>query len=481
MSAQFSPEVEAFIRAYVKDIEEGVAAVFAGAGLSRNCGFVNWSELLSEIAEELGLKVELEHDLISLAQYHVNKKNSSTGLARKILEEFSDQAEHSEAHNIVSRLPIRTYWTTNYDTLIEDSLKANYRVADIKRKNDDLVTTRPKRDAVVYKMHGDVSSPGAAILYKAQYERYHKTHEAFVTALSGDLISKTFLFIGFSFTDPNLDYVLSRLHVPDHFRRTHYCFLRKEPAEPQKKEDADSAKYRQRRQEHHVRDLLRFGIQALLVDEYEDISVILREIESRFLKKTIFISGSAEEYGTWDKQEALNFIHSLSASLVKGGYRVVNGFGWGIGSAVINGALDAIYSKPEKYSEDQLIMRPFPQVASNGQDLRELWHEYRHRMIGLSGIALFVFGNKVKDGKIVNADGVRSEFNIAKDTGIVALPIGITGYMAKELADEMQADPAKYFDQHPWLEAEVAKLADSTADRVSIEKNVLSIIKKLGG
>ncbi|MDL0024719.1 hypothetical protein [Enterobacter hormaechei] len=131
MSVQFSAEVEAFIRTYVKDLEEGAAAVFAGAGLSRTSGFVNWSELLREIAEELGLSVELEHDLISVAQYHVNKKNSSTGLARKILEEFSEQAEPSEAHKILARLPIRTYWTTNYDTLIEDSLKENYRVADL--------------------------------------------------------------------------------------------------------------------------------------------------------------------------------------------------------------------------------------------------------------------------------------------------------------------------------------------------------------
>jgi len=481
MTSQFSPEIEAFIKTYVKDIEAGVAAVFAGAGLSKSSGFVNWSELLSEITEELGLKVELEHDLISVAQYHVNKKNSPTGLARKILEEFSEQAEPSEAHDIVSRLPIRTYWTTNYDTLIEDSLKANYRVADIKRRVNDLVTTRPKRDAVVYKMHGDVSLPGEAVLYKEQYEKYHRTHEAFVTALSGDLVSKTFLFIGFSFTDPNLDYVLSRLHVADNFRRTHYCFLRKEPAEPQGKEDAELAKYRQRRQEYRVRDLQRFGIQALLVDNYEDIPGILREIESRFLKKTIFISGSAEEYGVWDKQEALNFIHSLSASLVKEGYRVVNGFGWGIGSAVINGALDAIYSKPEKYSEDQLIMRPFPQAASNGKDLRELWREYRHRMIGLSGIALFVFGNKVKDGAVVNADGVRSEFSIALEKGGVALPIGATGYMAKELADEMLAKPADYFLQNPWLEEEIAKLADLAVDRATIVKQVLSVIKKLGG
>ncbi|OOW00370.1 SIR2 family protein [Pseudomonas sp. MF4836] len=481
MTGKFSAEIEAFIRTYVKDIENGGAAVFAGAGLSKSCGFVNWSELLSEIAEELGLKVELEHDLISVAQYHVNQKNSSNGLARKILEEFSEQAEPSEAHDIISRLPIRTYWTTNYDTLIEDSLKQNYRVADIKRKTDDLVTSRPKRDAVVYKMHGDVSSPGAAILYKSQYEKYHKSHEAFVTTLSGDLISKTFLFIGFSFTDPNLDYVLSRLHVPDDYRRTHYCFLRKEPAELQGKEDEESAKYRRRRQEHHVRDLLRFGIQALLIDDYNEIPVILKEIESRFLKKTIFISGSAEEYGAWDKQDALNFVHSLSASLVKGGYRVVNGFGWGIGSAVINGALDAIYSKPEKYSEDQLIMRPFPQVASNGKDLPDLWHEYRHRMIGLSGIALFIFGNKVKDGSVVNADGVHKEFEIAQEKGVVALPIGTSGYMAKALADEMLADPVNHFCDYPWLEAEVAQLADPAANRAKIERQILSIIKKLGG
>ncbi|WP_279465062.1 hypothetical protein [Aeromonas dhakensis] len=90
----------------------------------------------------------------------------------------------------------------------------------------------------------------------------------------------------------------------------------------------------------------------------------------------------------------------------------------GIGSAVINGALDAIYSKPDKYSEEQLIMRPFPQHPSNGKELAELWNEYRHRMIGLSGIALFLFGNKLnEDSNVINAGGVRKEFEIAQGTG----------------------------------------------------------------
>jgi hypothetical protein len=79
--------------------------------------------------------------------------------------------------------------------LIEDSLKAANKVVDIKHQVKQLANTRPKRDVVIYKMHGDVHHPADAILTKEQYESYYKTHEAFVTALSGDLISKTFLFM----------------------------------------------------------------------------------------------------------------------------------------------------------------------------------------------------------------------------------------------------------------------------------------------
>ncbi|HEN8709672.1 TPA: SIR2 family protein [Pseudomonas putida] len=442
---------------------------------------MNWPELMREVAEEVGLSVDKEHDLVTLAQFHVNERSGSGGLARRIIEEFSEHAEPSRSHDILARLPIRTYWTTNYDQLIENTLKKHQRVPDVKHQVSDLLSTRPKRDAVVYKMHGDALSPTQAILYKSQYEQYYKTHEAFVTALSGDLISKTFLFIGFSFTDPNLDYVLSRLHVPPHARREHFCFLRREPSTPYEKEDADAVRYRQRKQELHIQDLKRFGIQTLLVENYSDIPEILRAIEEQFLKKTIFISGSAEEYGDWEKNDALNLIHSLSSSLVKAGYRVVNGFGWGVGSAVINGALDAIYANPEKLSEDQLVMRPFPQVASQGQDLGVLWQQYRQRMIGLSGISLFVFGNKLGKDGIENAGGVEKEFDIAVEQGVVPVPIGATGYMAKALAEKVIADTAKYAPDDLWLADELTKLSDLSLGAKGIEKTVLAIIKKLEG
>ncbi|TRW95254.1 SIR2 family protein [Candidatus Methylobacter oryzae] len=472
----FSREIEAFVKDFVKDLEENNVAVFAGAGMSKSCGYVDWPELLRDIADELGLKVENEHDLISLAQFHVNERKSSAGLAKKILQEFSEQAEPSETHEILARLPIGTYWTTNYDSLIEDALKRAYKVADIKHSVSQLNTTRPKRDAVVYKMHGDVTVANEAVIYKQQYERYYQTHSSFVTALSGDLVAKTFLFIGFSFTDPNLDYVLSRLHVNQPMRQ-HYCFMRREMM--QIGDDDEVAKYKQRKQELRVDDLKRFGIQTLLINDYVEIPCILKEIETRFRKKTVFISGSAEEFGNWSRQEGQTFVHTLTAGLVREGFRVVNGFGWGIGSAVINGALEAIYSNPEKLSEDQLVMRPFPQFASSPQDLQQLWEEYRQRMISLAGIAIFVFGNKLVDGKAVEANGVIREFEIAVQKGVITIPVGATGYAAKTIYETVIGTPEMHYKGIEWVKQLITELSDPETPHAELAQKLVQLVKKL--
>ncbi|WP_043308339.1 SIR2 family protein [Pseudomonas sp. ML96] len=471
---KFNGEINSFIRDFVKDLSENNAAIFAGAGLSKPCGFVNWKELLADIAEELELKIDLEDDLISLAQYHVNKTKGTAKLTRKIVEEFSHQAEPSDNHKILSRLPIRTYWTTNYDTLIEDSLKKAYKVADVKHKLSQLNVTRPKRDAVVYKMHGCVSDAAHAILYKQQYETYYRDHEPFVTALSGDLVSKTFLFIGFSFTDPNLDYVLSRLHTST--IKTHYCFVKREDADP--RDDEETQQYKRRKQDFRVEDLRRYGIQPLLVDNYSDITEILEEIERRYLKKTVFISGSAESYGAWGKDEALKFIHNLSSVLVLKDRRIVNGFGWGIGSAVINGALDAIYQHPEKFSEDQLVMRPFPQFASSDQDLKVLWEEYRQRMIGLAGISIFVFGNKLDGEEIVIANGAIREAEISIEQNRIVIPVAATGFAAAEIYKLVKAKPELY-DSHKWLLTVIDEIADPELPWTTIVKKISEAIIKL--
>jgi hypothetical protein len=473
-------EIDVFINDYIKDLNAGTASIFAGAGLSIPAGYVNWTDLMSEIATDLGLDLNLEKDLVSIAQYHVNENQNRTKINRKILEEFTEDVSETENHKIISRLPISSIWTTNYDKLIETALEKEYKIVDLKYTNDQLLTTRPKRDIVVYKMHGDVNHPNDAILTKEQYEQYYQTHEPFINALSGELTTKTFLFIGFSFNDPNLDYVLSRLNFRYRKQqRQHYCFVKTPKIGDYNISDKASLDYGVKKQNLIVNDLKRYGIKSIRIDEYSDITEILIEIEKRYKKQTIFISGSAEQYDPFEKNSALGFIHNLSKTIIKNDYRIVNGFGWGVGSSVINGALEEIYNNPKKHSESQLILKPFPQFETGKKKLGEMWEDYRQNMISKCGIALFLFGNKNVEGKNEIANGVIREFEIAHANGCICIPIGMTGYASLEIFKKIMTEQKKYYEKTEEIIPIIESLSDSATTFGSALEQIDTLLKKL--
>lgn len=477
---KFDNEIEIFIRDYVRDLNDGTASIFAGAGLSIPAGFVNWSELMQEIAHDLGLDVDRESDLVSLAQFHVNENRTRSKINKKIIEEFTENAEETLNHKIIARLPISSIWTTNYDRLIEQAFEKENKVTDIKFTNKQLLSNKSKRDVVIYKMHGDAEHPTDAILTKEDYEQYHQSHEPFLNALTGELTTKTFLFVGFSFTDPNLDYVLSRLNFRfSEDKRQHYCLIKKHCLHDGQNPDQATLDYNTRKQQLVINDLKRYGIKSLIIDSYQAITIILEEIEKRFKKKTIFISGSAETYVPFDKNEALGFIHVLSKRIIEQNFRIVNGFGWGVGSSVINGALEAINEKPLKYSETQLVLKPFPQFESGKKKLPELWEEYRQKMISLSGVSIFLFGNKLVDGEIVQANGLIREFEISKSKGNICIPVGCTGYASKVISDLILESPEEYFENHSVIAPLVEKLIDSDIPLPQKVDIVIEILNKI--
>src|SRR5690606_1304616 len=121
------------IRDFSEELREENAAIFAGAGLSKPSGVVDWQGLIKEIAEDLGLDVTKEHDLVRVAQYHVNRVAKNRGkIHQKLLTEFAKDLRPNANHEKLAALPIPTYWTTNYDKLIEDSLRAAGKVVDVK-------------------------------------------------------------------------------------------------------------------------------------------------------------------------------------------------------------------------------------------------------------------------------------------------------------------------------------------------------------
>lgn len=436
---------EKFIEDFTNELRERNVSIFAGAGMSVDAGFVDWKGLLKPLADELNLDVEKEYDLVKVAQYHVNHHGSNRNdLTNAILNGFSSkQAKVTDNHRILARLPVDTYWTTNYDTTIEDALRASGKNPDVKHGPKQLLQTLHGRDAIVYKMHGDVAHASDAVLCKADYETYHLTRGDFLTALAGDLLSKMFLFIGFSFSDPNLDYVLGRLHTRHgNNLRKHYCFVRRERQEANDKE-GDFA-YRKAKQEYLINDLQRYNIRAVLVDEYSEITTVLRRVETRYKSKTIFVSGAAHTYG--DKltsDQALGFVHKLSKRLIKEKFRLVTGLGLGIGSTIVDGALQQIYWEEKRTVADELVIRPFPQ-STDGQ---KLWPAYREDMLEFAGLAIFMFGNKLAGDPpaVVHSNGVVEEFNISVNKGLRVLPLGFTGFVARDLWNDVKLDFDKFY------------------------------------
>jgi len=442
-----------------RDVQSEESALFVGAGLSKAAGFVDWKELMREIAIELQLDIEKESDLIALAQYHINERGGRDRISRLLLEEFTKDATLTENHRLIATLPIDTIWTTNYDDLLETAFKEAGRRADVKTTAANLAQSLPNHDVVIYKMHGDIRQPHEAVLTKEDYETYDEKRGAFSTTLKGDLIRKTFLFVGFSFTDPNIDYILSRIRsLLGQNQRSHYCLM-KWPDRPKGENGGEQAdyEYRRRKLELRISDLSRYRIHAVMVDNWDEITEILRELNRRAHIRHIFVSGSAHDFGPLGKERLERLCRRLGREVIARGFNLVSGFGRGIGGAVTLGALDEVYSKD--LSLRRVLLFPFPQTDCVEKD--KLYEQYRTSMLANSGFAFFVCGNREdpKTGKAVLAQGVLGEFEIACKLGKTPIPLGASGWAAREIWKRVTADLKIYFGDKD-VAPELAMLGD---------------------
>jgi len=467
--------IEEFECEFTRAVIQGYASVFAGAGLSRASGHTNWKELIKPFAVEIGLDVEKEPDLVAVTQFYVNEKRNRASINQRILNEFTRDVVMNKNIEILTRLPLSTYWTTNYDKLIEQGLAANNRKVDVKTTQDSLTTNIYDRDAIVYKMHGDVFTPNTAVLTRDDYEMYGQDRPLFRTTLQGELINKTFLFIGFSFDDPNLNYILSQIRVLlGNNSREHYCFFEKVLRDKYSCDEAyhyDSTKQRLR-----IEDLRRYGIQAVELDSYSEITKILMDVEQSYLLNSVLISGSCEQPPQgWSDDSINRFVYGLAKMLVAKNYKVVSGFGFGIGSSVINGALSEISANKYKHIDEHLCLRPFPQNTSS--EHQKLWSEYRMDLIEQVGVAIFVFGNKADaNGNTVEANGMIEEFKIAKTLNKFIIPVGVTGGASAYIYSEMLNKK----DDYPYLTSHWDKLFSETDINTLIELifNIISILRR---
>lgn len=474
--------VNTFVKNYVKALEEGNAAIFAGAGLSKPSGYVDWKTLMKDIVAELQLHPDTEN-LVAAAQYHVNERGTRGHLNQVLIDEFTKDAEPNSNHRLIARLPIETIWTTNYDTLIEQALAAEYKRADVKHRQKQLGVSRPGRHVTLYKMHGDISQPDEAVLVKEDYERYDETRRLFSYQLQGDLVAKTFLFVGFSFTDPNVDYLLSRIRgLMGQDVHQHYCLI-KSADRPTSKDPKVMAEhqYNRRRQDLFVGDLKRYGIQAVMIEEYAEITGILEELNRLVYRKNVMVSGSAAEFAPLGQDRLEDLCRALGRAIIEHKHNLTSGFGLGIGSLVAMSSIETVYKKASGRIDERLTLRPFPQEAPQGMTREALWTRYREEMLSQAGSVVFIAGNKRVDGNVVIANGCLEEFAIAKKLKRAPIPIGCTGHAAAQIWQEVYDGAEQFYAGVAGDAREALKvLNDETATNDSVVKAVLALLDLVG-
>lgn len=434
------------IKEYVSAMHRGVAALFVGAGMSRPAGFVDWKRLLHDCAVQLNLDVEKEQDLVAVAQYYINARNR-VEIDRIIRDEFqSPETQETINHQIIARLPITTIWTTNFDKLLETALAKEGRNVGVKTSDKDLSYSSKSRDVTLYKMHGDVNNPSEAVISKDDYERYSKKHPLFQNQLTVDLIDKTFLFLGFSFSDPNLNYILGHLRTMiEGSGRKHFAILREARCDlhlKNKKTAYQQGAYERNKQELQVQDLMRYNIETFFIKDFREVTGLLYCINRHYYFKNIFVSGSAHEFGPFGEDRMSDFCMHLGEKIIAKNFKLITGMGLNIGNSILKGAILKVNDKKAKI-DDCISMRPFPRNLPDNIDERAYNEKYRSDIISTSGIIIFIAGTS-RTSHI--SKGVMQEYRISREMGKILIPIGVTGFAAQRIWETMRPDIKKIYN-----------------------------------
>lgn len=273
-----------FVDEFGAAIDAGQASTLIGAGLSAGTGYPGWSGLVKAVAGRFDVPVG--HDLPLVAQYIENQAGGEAALLDHLVREFgSVKPVPTENHYLLAQLPIQDTWTTNYDPLIEtadDSI-------EVISQDSDFVARRGGIRRL-HKMHGSipagVSEPiggrEQVVISRDDYERYDQTHPRFWCLLQGQFLTTSFVFIGFSLTDPNFDAVfrLVRLAISDGVM-PHFAIMKR----PAAADDDGTFDLK-------AADLRQVGVSIVEIDDYEEITVLLRRLVARTLPARLFVAGS---------------------------------------------------------------------------------------------------------------------------------------------------------------------------------------------
>ena len=267
----------------------GEAAVFLGAGISSPSGLPTWAELIRPMVPALGTTLrDSGEDIPLMAQHLVNISAGNRGrLVAQLQEEIQRQpSEPNHYHRSIVASAIDLIWTTNYDTLLEQAY-GSHPVAIRARDTDMSLVSHPDSVEII-KAHGCIvrSAPCELVLTREDYEDYFVQRPLISERLRSDLQTRTFLFLGYRYGDPNIANILVEARrLARKVPRRRYLIAKKSGAGA----DGNDALVRQ---QFWALDMHRIGIECALVNDYHEYRKVVKDIAIGSRGPTLYVTGA---------------------------------------------------------------------------------------------------------------------------------------------------------------------------------------------
>lgn len=441
-------EKEQFISQFAQQALDGRISLFLGAGGSRDAGYPSWAELFKPFAKELGTPVDETTDYYRLAQYYSNKFGPAK-LRQKINDCINRNHFKSLLIDELIDFGFSNTWTTNFDNALELNYQERGILTNKVFKDLDFSNVDLHKRVNIFKMNGDVTNLEGIIATQHDFEAYADSHRVMLMFFKRELISSTFLFVGYSFTDHLVLECLSEItRYLGGTSNYHYTIMKNNREDPYFK--------------HFVDDIeSRYNIRVFLVDQYKDVPNVLAEVNERIRSKRVFISGAFSSYDEAIEEYSHNFSKHISTALLGSDYRIVNGIGRRFGTHLIGHANEYLAREGVKNIERHLIVRPFVGREDGSQEKKKL---NRERVISQCGAAIFLFGEQDRNGEF-GKSGVMEEFEIACQKHKTIIPIAYPGMVSEDIWRRVQQNLTHF----PYLEGKLDLLnSNCPLDKLSL-------------
>ena len=194
---------------YIKEIQEASKqnrlVAFVGAGASCDAGIPLWNDLVGRMAKVLPHEMQAQYDNLQLAQL-VRETSDEKAYYASVRKHLLQNVTCPNAiHDAILELDPNCIITTNYDTLLEEAALRKNQQFWVVSKDSDLPQNHGER--LLVKMHGDLDNENI-VLTENDYYDYSRNFPLIRSFVVSQFVSKVVVFIGFSFSDINLRYIL---------------------------------------------------------------------------------------------------------------------------------------------------------------------------------------------------------------------------------------------------------------------------------